>query len=60
MTPDAASENLQNSLLETLESPCIGDSSRFRYAETNKPDIVKEELIVDYKKRHDGNLPKCM
>ena len=54
------SENLQKSLLETLESLCTCDSSRFRYAEVNKPDIIKEELISDYKKRHDGNLPKCM
>ena len=54
------SENLQNSLLDTLELTCIGNSSRFRYAQTGKPDLVKEELIIDYKKRHDGNLPKCM
>lgn len=54
------SENLQNSLLERLESQCVCNSSRFRYAETNKQDLIKEELITDYKNRHEGKLPKCM
>lgn len=53
-------ENLQKKLSESLSKPCVSDASRFRFIVTNNHRQKKQDLLEDYKKRHDGNLPRCM
>jgi len=53
-------ENLQNRLNKTLEEPCICDASRYCYIETSEHEQLKNDLIQEYKEKHDGKLPKCM
>jgi hypothetical protein len=55
-----ASQNLRNSLLESLSKPCLDKAKRFRYMITDSPDKVKEQLIQKYTQKHDGKLPLCM
>ena len=55
-----ASQNLRNSLLESLSEPCRDKAKRFRYMVTESPDKVKEQLIAEYVAKHDGKLPLCM
>ena len=53
-------ENLQNRLYKALEEPCTGDASRYCYVETSKHEQLKNDLIQEYKEKHEGKLPKCM
>jgi excinuclease UvrABC nuclease subunit len=53
-------ENLQKRLDEALAAPCTSDAKRFCYMETNEHEKIKDDLLNDYKQRHDGKLPKCM
>ena len=53
-------ENLQNRLYEALEESCICDASRYCYIETSEHEQLKNDLIQEYKEKHDGKLPKCM
>ena len=55
-----ASQNLRNSLLESLSTTCRDKAKRFRYMVTESPDKVKEQLIAEYVAKHDGKLPSCM
>ena len=54
------SNNLRSGLLESLNNPCISESTRFRYSPTENHATIRDELIEDYKKRHDEKMPKCM
>ena len=54
------SHNLRSELLESLNNPCISESTRFRYASIENHTKIQDELIEDYKKRHDDKMPKCM
>ncbi|MBM3895490.1 MAG: hypothetical protein FJ359_03545 [Thaumarchaeota archaeon] len=53
-------QNLQKRLDETLAAPCTSDAKRFCYMETNEHEKIKNELLNDYRQKHDGKLPKCM
>ena len=55
-------QNLRQSLLESLADPCISKAKRFSYLITanSSPEIIKEELLNDYKQKHNGKLPSCM
>jgi len=55
-----SAKNLRASLLESLAAPCLEKAKRFRYMITDSRDKVKEQLIQDYNKRHNGKLPECM
>jgi excinuclease UvrABC nuclease subunit len=55
-----SSQNLKNSLLESLSKPCLDNAKRFRYMITDSPDKVKEQLIQEYAQKHDGKMPLCM
>jgi hypothetical protein len=55
-----ASQNLRNSLLESLSKPCLDKAKRFRYMITDSPDKIKEQLIKEYTQKHGGKLPICM
>jgi hypothetical protein len=53
-------QKLRKALSDAISSPCIRDASRFCYSETEDFEKIKEELVLDYRQRHDGKLPKCM
>ncbi len=54
------SQNISSGLSEKLSDSCVSKSTRFKYMVTKDFDKKAEELIEDYKKRHEGKLPKCM
>ncbi len=53
-------ENLQNRLFKAFEESCTCDASRYCYIETSEHEQLKNDLIQEYKEKHDGKLPKCM
>jgi predicted GIY-YIG superfamily endonuclease len=55
-----STQNLRRSLLESLTAPCLEKAKRFRYMIKNSQEKVKEQLIQDYIKKHNGKLPECM
>lgn len=52
--------SLKESLQLSLSDPCINQAKRFSYALTSLPDTVKNQLLVEYRSKHDGRLPLCM
>jgi hypothetical protein len=52
--------SLKESLQLSLSDPCINQAKRFSYALTSSPDRVKDQLLVEYRSKHDGRLPACM
>jgi hypothetical protein len=52
--------NLKKSISESLESSCICDAKRFRYAAVDGHDKIREQLLAEYKEKHGGKMPKCM
>ncbi len=54
------STNLKQSIENTSSGGCASKAKRFRYREEENFEKIKEELISDFKKRHEGNLPGCM
>ena len=55
-----SSQNLRESLLECLSNPCISKAKRFSYAITQSSDKMNEQLLNEYRNKHDGKLPTCM
>jgi hypothetical protein len=55
-----SSQNLRESLLDCLSNACIGKAKRFSYAVTQSSDKIKEQLLNEYRNKHDGRLPTCM
>ena len=55
-----SAQNLRVSLLESLTIPCLEKAKRFRYMVTDSREKIKEQLIQDYTKKHNGKLPECM
>src|SRR2546421_12262071 len=55
-----SAQNLRVSLLESLTAQCLEKAKRFRYMVTNSQENIKEQLIQDYTKKHNGKLPECM
>ena len=55
-----SAQNLRTSLLESLTTPCLEKAKRFRYMITDSQEKIKEQLIQDYIKKHNGKLPECM
>ena len=53
-------QNLRTILLESLATPCLEKAKRFRYMITDSQEKIKEQLIQDYTKKHNGKLPECM
>jgi len=54
------SDNMQERLSQLLIESCISDSKRFCFIESPNHAQIKDEVLNDYKNRHDGKLPKCM
>ena len=53
-------QNIRQSLLDCLSDPCISKATRFSYALTDSADKVKEQLLNEYRSKHNGKLPICM
>ncbi|MFY9301110.1 MAG: hypothetical protein WAO91_07970 [Candidatus Nitrosotenuis sp.] len=54
------SDNLKKSVNESLGSSCVCDAKRFRYSVVDDHDKIKEQLLAEYREKHDGKMPKCM
>ena len=54
------SNNLRQSLLESLSNSCLKKATRFSYALTESSGKIKEVLLDEYRNKHNGNLPLCM
>jgi hypothetical protein len=55
-----SSQNLRKALLECLSNPCISNAKRFSYAITQSSDKINEQLLNEYRNKHNGTLPTCM
>jgi excinuclease UvrABC nuclease subunit len=56
-----SSQNLREALLDCLSDPCISKSKRFNYAITQlEVGKLKEQLINNYRSKHNDKLPTCM
>ncbi|MBM2852405.1 MAG: hypothetical protein HW420_952 [Candidatus Nitrosotenuis sp.] len=53
-------DNLKKSITESLSANCICDAKRFRYFSTISHNEIKEKILDEYRKKHDGKMPKCM
>jgi hypothetical protein len=56
----SSNQNLRQSLLDCLTDPCISKATRFGYALTDSADKVKEQLLNEYRSKHNGKLPVCI
>ena len=55
-----SSQNIRQSLLGCLSNPCISKAKRFSYAITQSSDKINEQLLNEYRNKHNGSLPTCM
>jgi hypothetical protein len=55
-----SNQNLRQSLLDCFSDPCISKARRFCYAITESADKAKEQLLNEYRSKHNGKLPMCM
>ena len=55
----SSTQNIKESLIECLSDTCISMAKRFSYALTASSDKVKEQLLNEYRARH-NKLPECM
>ncbi len=53
------SENMRKSI-EVISEKCVLNATRFRYSQEQDFGKRRNELIADYKKRHEGKAPECM
>ena len=54
------SENMKKSIEEASLEKGISKATRVRYRKEKFFENVKHELISDFKKRHEGQMPSCM
>lgn len=54
------SDNLRQTILESLNDNCTKDAKRFRYSAIINHEEIKTQLLKEYQEKHDGKLPKCM
>jgi hypothetical protein len=53
-------QNIRQALLDCLSDPCTSKATRFSYALTDSSDKVKEQLLNEFRSKHNGKLPICM
>lgn len=49
-------KNLEQSLTQDLANPCISKGARFSYAVTETADKIRDNLLNEYRNKHDGKL----
>lgn len=52
--------SIREGLTESMGMPCARDATRFKYMEEAEYGKIRDEIVADYRKRHDGDLPRCM
>ena len=55
-----SARNLRESIFGCLSDPCINKAKRFSYAITESSDKIKEQILNEYRNKHNGKLPSCM
>ena len=55
-----STDNLKKSITESLTANCVCDAKRFRYFATQSHEEVRQKILDEYKKKHDGKMPLCM
>jgi len=53
------SENMKKAI-GGISEKFVSNATRFRYREEAEFEKIRNELITDYKKRHEGRSPECM
>ncbi len=53
-------KNLKASILNAFSDRDISKATRIRFRKEENFERVSEELIIDFKKRHEGQPPSCM
>lgn len=53
-------QNIRQSLLDCLSNPCICKATRFSYALTDRAEKVEQQLLDEYRSRHNDKMPICM
>jgi hypothetical protein len=56
----SSAQSVRQSLLDYLSDSCISKATRFGYALTGSADKVKEQLLNEYRSKHNGKLPVYM
>ena len=54
------SENIKTSIQDKEKDSCISKATRVRYMQTGSYEQITNDLIKDYKDRHEGKRPQCM
>ena len=54
------SSNLRQSLLESITKPCLSKATRFSYVTTQVAEKIIEDLLTEYRNKHNGKVPICM
>lgn len=54
------SNNLRESIDKSLSSSCVCESKRFRYSVIDSHGEIRDQLLAEYKEKHDGKMPRCM
>lgn len=55
-----STQNIQQTINESLSLECLKDAKRFRYAISESHEEMKNTLLKEYMEKHNGSLPKCM
>jgi hypothetical protein len=55
-----SSHNVKESILSCLSDHCTSKAQRFSYAIIKDADTVKEQLLNEYRNKHNGKMPYCM
>jgi excinuclease UvrABC nuclease subunit len=55
-----STQNIRQALLECLSDPCTNKATRFSYALTDSSDKVREQLVIEFRSKHNGKFPICM
>jgi hypothetical protein len=55
----SSTQNIKKSLIDCLSDTCISKAKRFSYALTASSDKVREQLLNEYRTKH-NKLPECM
>ena len=49
---------MKKSITEVLEKKWVTEATRIRFREEDNFDEIKNKLIAEYRKRHEGNIPQ--
>lgn len=53
-------ENLREAVSKSQKEPCSCDAKRLRYCVLSSHKEAAEQLLTEYREKHDGKMPMCM